>query len=380
MIRAAALTALVLAGAGAAAAQDDTDPARLAEAAAERLADAAVLLSDADGSGRRIAALTETVRAYEAGLSALREAVRRAAARERALSAELAGDEGDLSRLLAVLIGVRDTAAPTAILHPDGALPAIRAGILAADMAPALRSETESLRTDLDELRDLRALREQAVARLEEGLSGVAEARTALAAAARSRDDLPAPVATDEAAMQALVDAADTLQAFAATLAGDADPDAATDPDAPEAKLPLPAPGPVARRFREPDAAGLARPGWVLTLPPKTLVTAPADATVRYAGPLLDAAAVTILELAPGRLLVLSGMGETLAPRGATLAAGDPVGLMGGNDPSSRDVLDAATDGHGQLTTEPLYMELRQGDRPLDPDAWFEAAQEDGEP
>ena len=381
MIRAAAILMLaalpaVAQEAAAPASGPASDPAAMAEAAAERLADAAAGLSAAEGTGQRVAALTGTVRAYEDGLSALREAVRRAAARERALRADLADDEADLSRLLAVLMSVRGTP-ERVLIHPDGALPAIRAGIVAADVAPALRDRTAALRSDLDEIAALRRVQDDAVLRLEEGLAGVAEARTALAAAARDRADLPAPVATDEAAMQALVDAADTLQGFATTLAGD---DAQGPADPPEARLPLPAPGPVARRFREPDASGLARPGWVLALPPRTLVTAPADATMRYAGPLLDDAAVAILELAPGRLLVLSGMGEVLAPRGATLAAGDPVGLMGGNDPSSRDVLAAATDGHGQLTSEPLYMELRQGDRPLDPEAWFEPGIEDGEP
>lgn len=82
--RAAAL-AMILAGASAA----ETDPAADARAAAERLNTAARQLDQAEGARNRVKALTETIHAYEAGLLALREGLRRAAIREEVLTREL---------------------------------------------------------------------------------------------------------------------------------------------------------------------------------------------------------------------------------------------------------------------------------------------------
>ena len=57
------------------------------------------------------------------------------------------------------------------------------------------------------------------------------------------------------------------------------------------------------------------------------------------------------------------------------LAAGAPVGLMGGTEPGAQefgaDFVQAAQKGGSAGRTETLYMELRQGKEPVDPAAWF---------
>ena len=73
------------------------------EAATLRLADAALQLQAAEGAGDRIAALTSTVQAYEAGLAAMREGLVAAALRERELTAELAEEDAGLAEFLALL-------------------------------------------------------------------------------------------------------------------------------------------------------------------------------------------------------------------------------------------------------------------------------------
>ncbi len=60
------------------------------------------------------------------------------------------------------------------------------------------------------------------------------------------------------------------------------------DASALRGSLPLPVTATVLHRFNEADAAGIVRPGWVLATGPGALVTAPAAATVRFQGPLLD--------------------------------------------------------------------------------------------
>jgi len=53
------------------------------------------------------------------------------------------------------------------------------------------------------------------------------------------------------------------------------------------------------------------------------------------------------------------------------VAAGAPLGLMGGPATVSAEFVTLAPDGSGGRDTETLYMELRQGALPVDPMPWF---------
>ena len=112
-MRAALLLALaLLAGpAGTAMAQDT---ATAAQAAAARLAAASQSLAAAQASRDRVAALTETVRAYEEGLEALRDGLRRAAIRERAIAVELDAKRAEIAGLLGALLSMSRAPAPSA--------------------------------------------------------------------------------------------------------------------------------------------------------------------------------------------------------------------------------------------------------------------------
>ncbi len=174
--------------------------------------------------------------------------------------------------------------------------------------------------------------------------------------------------------MQALVNGADTLQGFAATLATLSDGATAEGFPAQQRKLALPVPGTPLWGFEEPDEAGVRRPGLTLAAEPLALVTAPVAATVRYSGPLLDYGTVVILEPEAGWLMVLSGLGESFVKQGEVLDPGAPIGTMGGEAPGADDILIETGDGgSGQSLSETLYIELRQGETPVDPAQWFAA-------
>ncbi len=102
-------------------------------------------------------------------------------------------------------------------------------------------------------------------------------------------------------------------------------------------------------------------------------VTAPWDATVRYAGPLIDYGQVVVLEPAPGYLLVLAGLAHVDRSAGETVLAGEKLGDLGGALPSSDEILlEEAAEG-GQIRQETLYLEFRRSGQPLDPADWFDA-------
>jgi murein hydrolase activator len=363
MIRAAALL-LLLTG--------PTMAETVAEQAAKASTDlqAAVAALEAATEARdRVASLSQTIRAYEAGLAALRGALREAALREATLTRAFDAKRDGIGRLLGVLATMEANPGPLLLLHPDGALGTARSGMILADVTPALQSEAMVLKAELQELADLRALQLSAGKTLEKGLGAAQEARTALSQAISDRTDLPRRFTEDPAVLRGLVESADTLDAFAAGLSPDAEAGASFADE--KGKLPLPALGTLLRKPGEADAAGTRRPGLTLATQARALVTAPWPATIRYRGPLLDYGNVMILEPGDGYLLVLAGMNVLYGEVGEVIPSGAPLGLMGGSQPVSEEFTAPPADGSGGRDTETLYMELRQGAAPVDPMEWF---------
>lgn len=371
-MRRAAVLALCLMT-GPLAAQEDAGA--LARAAGQLLETASMQLDEAESARDRVRALTQTVQAYEAGLAAMRAGLRRAAIREAQLRGQLEARDAEIAQLLAVLQTLTPDQSPNAFLHPDGPNGTARAGMLLAELTPALNQRAERLRLDLSDVEGLRLLQEQAAQQLTLGLSEVQTARAALNQAMANRTDLPQRFTSDPVRTAILIASSETLDAFSSGLANIVTDDAGwTPPDIADqvGTLPMPARGLILRRAGEADAAGITRPGILLATRPGALVTAPTAATLRYVGPLLDFGSVTILEPRPGTLIVLAGMGISYGETGQIIAAGTPLGLMSGlPEQGSANALSTRGEGGGAEASETLYIEVRQDNVPLDPLTWF---------
>jgi septal ring factor EnvC (AmiA/AmiB activator) len=345
-----------------------------AERAVQELEAAQVLLDVAEGGKGRVAALTRAVRAYEDGLSAMREGLRAAAIRERVLTLDLESRRDQLSRLLGVLQTLERATTPLLLIHPTGPLGAARSGMMMSEVSPILHEQAEELRLQLVELAALQTFQRTAELELERGLNGVQQARVALSQAISSRIDLPTKFIDDPVQVQILADNSDTLRSFAQTLKADPDLTAEVRPlafaDA-AGTLPLPTEGTVLHGFNEKDAAGLKRPGVVLSTRPLSLITAPWAVTVRYAGPFLDYGNVMILEPEAGYLIVLAGLDQVYGDIGQILEQGAPIGFLGGSAPVAQEFLIEASQGSGTIEQETLYIEIRENGTPTDPAKWF---------
>lgn len=375
MLRAAALTlGLTLAAPLALPGVAAQGVAEQATTAAAELQVAVAALEEATGARDRVAALSQTIRAYETGLAALREALRQASLRETALTLQFNAQRDQIAQLIGVLSQLEAEPGPLQLLHPTGPLGTARSGMILADVTPSLQAEAARLRAELQELRDLRALQVAAGQTLARGLNVAQTARTALSQAISDRTELPRRFTEDPDVLRGLLESADTLGAFAAGLA----PDQADAEDFASAKgrLVLPVLGSVLLRPDEVDAAGVQRPGLTLATRPRALVTAPWPATIRYRGPLLDYGNVMILEPGGGYLLILAGLGTVYGDVGEVVAQGAPLGLMGGAEPELADILAASEEGGGARETETLYLELRQGAEPVNPEDWFTAGRD----
>ncbi|WP_171208046.1 MULTISPECIES: murein hydrolase activator EnvC [unclassified Ruegeria] len=371
-MRLAALVVAFALLAGTASAQ--TSPADAALAAAQQLEQASVSLSQADTARDRVRALTETVQAYEAGLAAMREGLRGASLREAQLVAELRASEAEVAQLLGVLQTIETTAPPILMLHPSGPLGAARTGMILSDVTPALNARAQDLSADLQEVQTLRKLQENAQATLTEGLTGVQDARTKLSEAIAERTDLPRRFVEDPVRTAILISSTETLDGFASGLSEISDGEIiASNADISylKGRLELPAQGVILHRAGETDAAGVTRPGLVLGTRPRALVTAPTAATIRYRGPLLDLGNLIILEPQPGLLFVFSGLQDVYGEPGQVIPEGTPVGLMPGETPEIGAIMSTSGEGTGTDRSETLYIEVRQENSPVDPEAWF---------
>jgi len=368
MRTALALSLALLAGGTAVAESPVSDQAR---AASEGLLGAVEALEQAESGRDQVAALTRTIQAYETGLSTLREALRQATIRETALQMRFEAKRERVSKLLGVLSGMDPNPTPLLMLHPSGPVGTARSGMMLAEITPAMQAEVETLRAELKEVSELRALQKSAGVTLQRGLEAAQVARTQLSQAIAARAPLPKRFTEDPERLKLMISDADTLDALATGLAPDLLASTElTEFAASQGKLVLPVLGQVLRQFGEPDAAGIERPGLVIATRPQALVTAPWPSTIRYVGPFLDYGNVMILEPGAGYLLVLAGLGTIYGSVGDIVPGNAPVGLMGGAD-GTGDLLQGGSESTGRTGSETLYMELRQGGQPVDPGEWF---------
>lgn len=361
-------------------AQGDSQLSQAAQEAAQAatmLREAAGQLDDALTEDDQVVALTRMIRAYEQGMAALRDGLRRAGIREQEIRTEFDARRERLGRVLGVMTSMQKSPETMLLLHPSGPESSARAGMILSSVAPGLEGEAREMQQKLEEIRAVRTIQLNAANTLAQGLGQVQEARRLLASAVTDRSSLPVRFGEDPKELTALVQSADTLDAFASGIAGmeqDVGPPMA-DFEGAQGSLALPVLGTVLRRYGEADASGVRRPGMVIATSPAALVTVPWPATIRYRGPLLDYGNVMIVEPARGYLMIFAGLAQVFGETGDVLAAGEPVGLMGGQEPPAQEfgaefVANAAAGG-GAGQTETLYVELRKGKETLDPAEWF---------
>lgn len=350
-----------------------SDAAAQARAAVKMLEDASLQLDEAGGARDRVRALTGTIQAFETGLAAMRTGLRQAAIREAQLSARLDARDSEVGQLLAVLQSI-GTNNPTVLLHPDGPTGTARAGLLLAELTPALNQRADQLRRDLEDVQTLRTLQTDAEERLRVSLTAVQSARTALNQAMAERTDLPKRFTEDPVSTAILIASTESLDGFASGLSQivtneNLSVEAPVNIEGQIGSLPLPVQSLVLRGMNEADAAGVKRPGVLLATRPRAIVTSPTAATIRYQGPLLDFGNVIILEPRADTLFVLAGLEIVYGEIGEVIAAGTPIGLMGGAGVGG----ELSTDGDdtGAARSETLYIEVRQDNIPQDPASWF---------
>ena len=280
------------------------------------------------------------------------------------LIAALNKDRVSLSQSLAALQRFEKSTPPALAVRPDDALEGIRGALAMASIVPSLKQKVDEIHARLDELS---AIRRQIVKRQK-------ELDDALIKAENDRAKLDVLVAEKQRAEASRRQEAASEQAAIKELAAKAKnlKDLVTKLEKRRArqhnqirgfsrtrgKLPLPVSGKLLSRpetIRKNTETG--REGAYMTTRVQSLVTAPYDAQVLYAGPFRDYGNMLILGVGKNYHLLFAGLSEISVDVGQVILAGEPV---------------------GQIIPEPLtnapktlYMEIRYKGQPQDALSWY---------
>lgn len=353
MKRFAVLAAVLLAALPASAAvQDDLQQLqaryRDEQVRARRLrADAEAAQGELAALDRELATLQQDVASGDQELSAQRARLAALGRREAAIVSELARARDSQMRLLSALQLLSRRPPPPLLIPADRAVDTVRAAILMKAMAPDLRARTDALAARQNEVARIRRLAVLSSERLMTTESAQGDRRAEIETLSARRTALLAVLRADaeraERAARALEDRIRALGAapVAAAAAGEV---SASRLPAGRDRLTSPVPGPPRVRFGQGGEEARSE-GWRWSASGD--VAAPADARIDHAGPLSGWGEVVILDLGDGWRAVVAGLDTISVEPGQRVADGQTLGRV---------------EAGGEV-----YLELRRGDRPVDP-------------
>jgi septal ring factor EnvC (AmiA/AmiB activator) len=341
--------------------------------------------------------LSEDIDEIEERLVGLRE-------QEDGIRLSLNARRGVLAEVLGALQRMGLNPPPAILVKPEDALSSVRSAIVLGAVVPELRAETEILIGDLREMQSVRiaidaererlfaTVREQAAEKqrltlllrererllVDSESAQVAEARRAAELAAKA-GDLKELIASIEGEIESVREAIETARRAdedrlrrEAEAAGEPVPEQYRLLDRPPfqtlaGQVSLPVSGRIVRRFGEGDGIGGHAQGDTVQTQSGTIVTAPADGGILYAGPFRSYGQLLILDAGGGYHVVLAGLGRISVSLGQSVLAGEPVGTMGEARLASAVVLG------GEGASPELYVEFRKDGKPVDPAPWWAA-------
>ena len=287
------------------------------------------------------------------------------------LSVKLKEDQASLVQSLAALQMLEHQPPPAFAVHPDDALQAVQGAIALAGIVPALQNRADRLNAKLSELTALRKRIEEDKISLENaGIEAKATLKKMDLALAKRREAEQAARKASQAetkAITALVQKAGNLRELSRRLserqAGlkrervSKNKKDAANFAALRGTLSSPLNGKISNKFGDKDASGQKRQGLTITGRPGAPISAPFDATVLYAGPFRKYGEIVILGIDDRYQILLAGMDRVYGFVGQDVLAGEPIGNL-------QEKGDASA-------SRPLYMELRDRGRPVDPLPWL---------
>ncbi|MBU1175049.1 MAG: peptidoglycan DD-metalloendopeptidase family protein [Alphaproteobacteria bacterium] len=324
--------------------------------------------------------------------------------RETGLVARLDDEDEGIASLLATLARISRNPPPAMVVAPTDAIGAARAAMLLSEVLPQLSDKAAVVSADLAELIEVREQAEAENDVLKANFATLFEEHLRIATLIEARrmglELTDTDLVAEQARAEVLADRATSLnqliESLSARLA--ADPDAFVDaaqqvpartPE--DIRIALADTSRTAPAFVFPDGRGLlARPaagvtvidfgaddGFGGTAEGLSIVTradaeivSPADGWVLYKGAYLNYGQIVILDPGDGYSILLAGLETIDVELGQFVLLGEPIGNMG-----LRTIGQAVTTTAG-ASRPTLYVEIRHGERPVDPAPWWRLEEE----
>ena len=374
-----------------------------------------------DEQRRAIEAQIESIRADRARLSAaliettakVQEAERGVAAADDRLTSlndkadrlvrSLESRRDQIATVLAALQRMGTHPPPAILVKPQDMAEAIRAASILGSLIVNLRSETEALSKDIDDLGKTRQsiarerevlartsaslalekarlsalieARQKSLSSAEEALGSQQKRAADLARQATSLKDLMAKLDAEETQRKAAADAAHIVaEQTAREIEAKAEAPRGGEPARlkPEVafadikgRVPLPVAGAILKTFGASDGFGGTEHGVSVATLAGAVVSAPADGSVLFSGPYRTYGQLLIINAGGGYYVLLAGMDRINVVPGEFVLTGEPVGAMGDG---SRRMATAAAVGAARPV---LYIELRKDGTAIDPGPWW---------
>lgn len=391
--------------------QSDIQSAQKRKGELTRQAEA--LAGEIDATTRNMVALAEAIQQREKRLSQLEGQLTQLKQRHDAQMTLFIARQQKVSQLLAALQTLSRRPPSLLFFRPASALETARSASLLATVLPMLNDRLAALRTEISALNASRAALEQEQARYRGELTGLAADRAKLEELRRAREaqrgGLLAQAADETQKLERMARQARDIQdllarlevenrrrerlarltpptprpaGLAARLASPADKASSTTPvqttkPAPARPAPppavamlppqsaapqairgnfrLPVEGSLVQRFGAALPAGGSSKGLLIRTRSDAQVVAPYGGRVVFAGPFRGYGLLLIIAHGGGYHSLLAGMSRLDEQVGASVQAGEPIGVMG------------ATDQQGPE----LYLEVRQRGTPVNPLPWL---------
>ncbi|MEO9457765.1 MAG: peptidoglycan DD-metalloendopeptidase family protein [Lentilitoribacter sp.] len=330
--------------------------------------------------------------------------------REAIVKSSLRERNNVLAEVLAALQRLGSNPPPALLVSPEDALSSVRSAILLGAVVPEIRSETQKLLTDLQELADIRteitSERTQLAADLDksfkeqEELTALIKEKAALNIASLTQlekerkraneledksSELKTVVAAltteitsiREAAEIARLDKIERQKKAAEQLARAKElAEARMLPNqerlmpaysfaALQSTLQFPINGAVEKRFGDKDNSGQTLRGMLISATENDRVLAPVDGWITYAGPFRTYENIIILNAGEGYHIVMAGLDQLKVTQGQFVISGEPIATMGRESFTNNSALTLAS---GKPT---LYIELRKDQTPIDSAPWW---------